>query len=237
MTNTNNNNTEERSIFTIKTALSTYARLTLSPDAKNSELVNAKTALEQALQTYNDETLSLAYTNFDASADPLQTLARRATWDKAYPRIHKDGTTEVVFRATRFDVLSYLEHVAERRADDPTISIALPASLDTIKDALKKASEALSAYVLFSINHDTEGVSIKNTAATIYNYARLYNVDSLRVRPADVRYLAMVVTRAGELGEVRTIKPESVARYLLDAIHVQSIGQNYMLESKKTEKK
>ena len=214
-----------------RSCMHNFDSLNADVNAKNADVRAARDALEQAVNAYNQHTLEAAYADFDGADAPLRALAVRATWDKLTTR-RKDGTTSIVFRSTRFDVLGYLQHVVDARKNGATIT--LPASIDTIKDALKKASEALSAYVLYGINHDTEGVSIKNTAATIYNYARLYNVDSLRIRPADVRYLAMIVTRAGELGEIRAVKPETVARYLLDVVHIQTKGKgSYALEAAK----
>ena len=129
--------------------------------------------------------------------------------------------------------MGYLQHVADARKDGATIT--LPASIDVIKDALKKASEALSTFLLASLNQDTESaVSIKNTAAAVYNYARMFGIDGLKIRPSDVRYLCAVVARAGELGELKAIKPEAVSRYLLDVVHVQTKnGGKYALEAAK----
>ena len=68
----------------------------------------------------------------------------------------------------------------------------------------------------------------------MYNYARMFGIDGLKIRPADVRYLCAVIARAGELGEIRAIKPEAVSRYLLDVVHVQTKnGGKYALEAAK----
>lgn len=212
-----------------------FDSLTADVNAKNTDVLAARDALEQAVNAYNQHTLETAYADFDGSDAPLQALAIRATWDKMTTR-RKDNVTSIVFRSTRFDVLAYLQHVADVRKDGATIT--LPASIDVIKDALKKASEALSTFLLASLNQDTEpAVSIKNTAAAVYNYARLYTIDGLKVRPADVRYLCAVVCKAGELGELKAIKPEAVARYLLDVVHVQTKGKGSYAFAGKTEKK
>lgn len=234
MTTTTTN--KDNLLTIVKNNMHDFDSLTVNPDAKNIDLVTVRDALEQAVNSYNQETLSLAYADFDGCDAPLQALAIRATWDKLTTR-RKDGVTSIVFRACRFDVTDYLRHVADARKDGASIN--LPASIDTIQDALKKAAEALSAYVLQSINQDTEPVSIKTTAAAVYNYARLYCIDGLKIRPADIRYLAAVVCKAGELGELKAVKPETVARYLLDVVHVQTKEKKgYTFESaKKAEKK
>ena len=208
-----------------------FDALSADVNAKNADALAARDALEQAVNAYNQHTPETAYADFDTTDAPMKALAVRATWDKMTTR-RKDNVTSIVFRSTRFDVLGYLQHVADARKDGANIT--LPASIDVIKDALKKASEALSAFLIASVNQDTEPVSIKNTAATVYNYARLYTIDGLKVRPADVRYLCAVVCKAGELGEIRAIKPETVARYLLDVVHVQTKnGGKYALEAAK----
>lgn len=230
MTITNSNSNQLLNI--VHNCMHKFDALSADVNAKNTDVLAARDALEQAVNSYNQETLSLAYADFDAADAPLQALAIRATWDKMTTR-RKEGTTSIVFRSTRFDVADYLRHVADARKDGATIT--LPASIDVIKDALKKASEALSAFLIASLNQDTEtAVSIKNTAAAVYNYARLYTIDGLKIRPADVRYLAAVICKAGELGELKSIKPEAVARYLLDVVHVQTKnGSKYALEAAK----
>lgn len=229
-------NNKDNLLNIIRNNMHDFDTLSVNPDAKNIDLVAIRDALEQAVTAYNQQTLEAAYADFDKADAPLQALAIRATWDKLTTR-RKDGTTSIVFRSTRFDVSDYLRHVVDARKDGKTIN--LPASIDTIKEALKKASEALSAFLIASVNQDTEPVSIKSTAAAVYNYARLYNVDGVKIRPADIRYLAAVICKAGELGELKAVKPDTVARYLLDVVHVQTKGnKNYTLESaKKAEKK
>lgn len=231
MTNNTNTNTL---LNIVKNNMHDFDSLTINPDAKNADLVTVRDALEQAVNSYNQQTLETAYADFDGADAPLKALAIRATWDKLTTR-RKDGVTSIVFRSTRFDMADYLRHVVDARKDGRNIN--LPASIDTIKDALKKASEALSAFLIASVNQDAEPVSIKSTAAAVYNYARLYCIDGLKIRPADVRYLCAVVTRAGELGELKTIKSEAVSRYLLDVVHVQMKGTGkYALEKKAAKK-
>lgn len=231
-TTTSNSTSNSNSLLNIvHNCMHKFDALSADVNAKNADVLAAHDALEQAVNAYNQHTLETAYADFDGSDTPLQALAIRATWDKMTTR-RKDGVTSIVFRSTRFDVLGYLQHVADARKNGATIT--LPASIDVIKDALKKASEALSAFLIASVNQDTEPVSIKNTAAAVYNYARLYTIDGLKVRPADVRYLCAVVCKAGELGELKAIKPEAVARYLLDVVHVQTKnGGKYALEAAK----
>lgn len=219
MTTTTNTNTNTNLLNIVHNCMHKFDALSADVNAKNMDVLAARDALEQAVNTYNQHTLETAYADFDGSDVPLQALAIRATWDKMTTR-RKDNVTSIVFRSTRFDVFGYLQHVADARKDGATIT--LPASIDVIHDALKKASEALSAFLIASVNQDTEPVSIKNTAAAVYNYARLYTIDGLKVRPADVRYLCAVIARAGELGELKTIKADAVARYLLDVVHVQT---------------
>ena len=229
MTNSNSNSNSLLNI--VHNCMHKFDALSADVNAKNTDVLAARDTLEQAVNAYNQQTLEAAYADFDKADAPLQALAIRATWDKMTTR-RKESTTSIVFRSTRFDVLSYLQHVVDTRKNGKTVN--LPASIDTIKDALKKASEALSAFLIASVNQDTEPVSIKNTAAAVYNYARLYTIDGLKVRPADVRYLCAVVCKAGELGEIRAIKPETVARYLLDVVHVQTKnGGKYALEAAK----
>ena len=229
MTNTNTNT---NLLNIVHNCMHNFDSLTADVNAKNTDVLAARDALEQAVNAYNQHTLETAYADFDGSDVPLQALAIRATWDKMSTR-RKDNVTAIVFRSTRFDVLGYLQHVADARKDGATIT--LPASIDVIKDALKKASEALSTFLLASLNQDTEpAVSIKNTAAAVYNYARMFGIDGLKIRPSDVRYLCAVVARAGELGELKAIKPEAVSRYLLDVVHVQTKnGGKYALEAAK----
>ena len=229
MTNTNPNT---NLLNIVHNCMHNFDSLTADVNAKNTDVLAARDALEQAVNAYNQHTLETAYADFDGSDVPLQALAIRATWDKMTTR-RKDNVTAIVFRSTRFDVLGYLQHVADARKDGATIT--LPASIDVIKDALKKASEALSTFLLASLNQDTEpAVSIKNTAAAVYNYARMFGIDGLKIRPSDVRYLCAVVARAGELGELKAIKPEAVSRYLLDVVHVQTKnGGKYALEAAK----
>lgn len=234
MTNNNSTSTSTSTstnfLNIVHSCMHNFDSLTANVNAKNVDVLAARDALEQAVTAYNRQTLETAYADFDTTDAPLKALAVRATWDKLTTR-RKDNVTSIVFRSTRFDVLGYLQHVADARKDGKAVN--LPASIDTIKDALKKASEALSAFLITSLNQDTEpAVSIKNTAAAVYNYARLYTIDGLKVRPADVRYLCAVVARAGELGELKAIKPETVARYLLDVVHVQTKnGGKYAFEA------
>ena len=232
MTNTNTSTSSSANLLNIvHNCMHNFDSLTVDVNAKNTDVLAARNALEQAVTAYNQQTLEAAYADFDKADAPMKALAIRATWDKMTTR-RKDNVTSIVFRSTRFDVLGYLQHVVDARKNGATIT--LPASIDVIKDALKKASEALSAFLIASVNQDAEPVSIKNTAAAVYNYARLYTIDGLKVRPADVRYLCAVVCKAGELGEIRAIKPETVARYLLDVVHVQTKnGGKYALEAAK----
>lgn len=230
--NSNSNSNSNQLLNIVHNCMHNFDSLTADVNAKNTDVLAARDTLEQAVNAYNQHTLEAAYADFDKADAPLKALAVRATWDKLTTR-RKDNVTAIVFRSTRFDVLGYLQHVVDARKNGATIT--LPASIDVIKDALKKASEALSAFLLASLNQDTEpAVSIKNTAAAVYNYARLYTIDGLKVRPADVRYLCAVVCKAGEVGEIRAIKPETVARYLLDVVHVQTKnGGKYALEAAK----
>ena len=229
---TNNNSTNSNQLLSVvRNCMHNFDSLTADTNSKNVDVLAARDALEQAVNAYNQHTLETAYADFDTTDAPMKALAVRATWDKLTTR-RKDNVTSIVFRGTRFDVMDYLRHVVDARKDGKTVN--LPASIDTIRDALKKASEALSAFLIASVNQDTEPVSIKNTAAAVYNYARLYTIDGLKVRPADVRYLCAVVCKAGELGEIRAIKPETVARYLLDVVHVQTKnGGKYALDAAK----
>lgn len=233
---TNNNAATIATIATIRNAASAVAAILNAPTQHTAQQrMDAETALQNALNKANTAKLEEIYTSFDKTENPLQAFTSVRAWNPYIVRKTTDRTSRqvsysIMNRRQRLSILDYLKHAEDQ-------GITLPTPADVLRDLLDSACTTLSAYVLSCIrSEDVPAVSISNVKAGLYNFMSKLNVPSLKVRNTDVRFLAMAVTRARDLGELAEIDASHVAPYLMDMIYAQAHGIDYGFASKEAKK-
>lgn len=201
--------------------------------------IDVEAALQSALNSANSERLQRLYADCDSAENPLQALLTNRAWSPYTVRKNTDRTTlhvsvNLMTRRSRVNLLDYLQHV------DKT-GIELPVSTDTLRNLLESACNALASFVLSSVQQDEDGISVANVKAAMHNFISKLGIAGLHVRNTDVRFLALAVTRARDLGELAEITPARIAPYLQDLVVMQLDGRQYNFaakeEGKKTENK
>lgn len=192
-------------------------------------------ALQDALNSANTERLQRLYTDCDSAENPLQALLTNRAWSPYTVRKNTDRTTlhvsvNLMTRRSRVNLLDYLQHV------DKT-GIELSVSTDTLRNLLESACNALASFVLSSVQQDTDGISVTNVKAAMHNFVSKLGIAGLRVRNTDVRFLALAVTRARDLGELAEITPARIAPYLQDLVVMQIEERPYSFAAKEEGKK
>lgn len=193
-------------------------------------------ALQDALNSANTERLQRLYADCDSAENPLQALLTNRAWSPYTVRKNTDRTTlhvsvNLMTRRSRVNLLDYLQHV------DKT-GIELPVSTDTLRNLLESACNALASFVLSSVQQDEDGISVSAVKAGLYNFVSKLGIAGLRVRNTDVRFLALAVTRARDLGELAEITPSRLVPYMQDLVVMQLDGRQYNFEEgKKKENK
>ena len=191
-------------------------------------------ALQDALSSANSERLQRLYADCDAAENPLQALLTNRAWSPYTVRRNTDRTTlrvsvNLMTRRSRVNLLDYLQHV------DKT-GIELSVSTDTLRNLLESACNALASFVLSSIQQE-DGISIANVKAAMHNFVSKLGIPGLRVRNTDVRFLALAVTRARDLGELAEITPSRLVPYMQDLVILQLDGRQYNFAAKEEGKK
>lgn len=195
------------------------AILNAPADHTAQERIDAELYLQTVTNSVNADLLAKEFADFDRASNPLYAFAHRRFWNPVYMRRTSDRTTKQVSfsltsRRQRLNVLDYLKHAEDK-------SITLPESVDTLRNLLNSACKTLSDYVLSCIRDDTVStISVSNVKAGLYNFVSHLHIDNLKVRNQDVRFLAMAVTRARDLGELAEVDAPHVAPYLMDMVHV-----------------
>ena len=211
------------------------AILNAPADHTAQERIDAELYLQTVTDSVNAGLLSKEFADFDHATNPLHAFALRRFWNPVYMRRTSDKTTKQVSfsltsRRQRLNVLDYLKHAEDN-------SITLPESADTLRKLLTAASKTLSDYVLSCIRDDKiSTVSVSNVKAGLHNFMSHLGIDNLKVRNQDVRFLAMAVTHARDLGELAEIDAPHVAPYLMDMVHVQKEELKYGFAGKEGKK-
>ena len=211
------------------------AILNAPADHTAQERIDAELYLQTVTDFVNADKLSKEFSDFDHASNPLHAFAERRFWNPVYMRRTSDKTTKRVSfsltsRRQRLNVLDYLKHAEDN-------SITLPESVDTLRKLLTAASKTLSDYVLSCIRDDKiSTVSVSNVKAGLHNFMSHLGIDNLKVRNQDVRFLAMAVTHARDLGELAEIDAPHVAPYLMDMVHVQKEELKYGFAGKEAKK-
>lgn len=199
------------------------------------ERMDAEQALQSALSSANTERLHRLYTDCDAAENPLQALLTNRAWSPYAIRKSTDRTTlhvsvNLMTRRSRVNMLDYLRHV-----DD--VGLELPVSTDTLRNLLESACSALASFVLSSVQQDEDGISVSSVKAGLYNFISKLGIAGLKVRNTDVRFLALAVTRARDLGELAEITPNRLVPYMQDLVILQLDGRQYNFAAKEKESK
>ena len=237
MSNTNTNTNTTAPIYTeddMRIAANKLAAILNAPaDHTAQERMDAELHLQTVTNSVNAAMLAKEFADFDHAANPLHAFALRRFWNPVYMRRTSDRTTKQVSfslasRRQRLNVLDYLKHAEDN-------SVTLPESVDTLRKLLNAASKTLSDYVLSCIRDDKiSTVSVSNVKAGLHNFMSHLGIDSLKVRNQDVRFLAMAVTHARDLGELAEIDAPHVAPYLMDMVHVQKEELKYGFAGKES---
>lgn len=132
-------------------------------------------------------------------------------------------------RRARVNMLDYLKHV-----DD--VGLELSVSTDTLRNLLESACSALASFVLSSVQQDEDGISVSVVKAGLYNFISKLGIAGLKVRNTDVRFLALAVTRARDLGELAEITPNRLVPYMQDLVILQLDGRQYNFAAKEGKK-
>ena len=201
----------------------------------SQQRTDAEQALQSALNKANAERLQRLYADCDAAENPLQALLTNRAWSPYTIRKNTDRTTlhvsvNLMTRRARVNMLDYLKHV-----DD--VGLELSVSTDTLRNLLESACSALASFVLSSIQQDEDGISVSAVKAGLYNFVSKLGIDGLRVRNTDVRFLALAVTRARDLGELAEITPNRLVPYMQDLVILQLDGRQYNFAAKEEGKK
>ncbi len=192
-------------------------------------------ALQDALNSANAERLQRLYEDCDSAENPLQALLTNRAWSPYTVRKNTDRTTlhvsvNLMTRRSRVNLLDYLQHV------DKT-GIELSVSTDTLRNLLESACNALASFVLASVQQDEDGISVSSVKAGLYNFISKLGIAGLKVRNTDVRFLALAVTRARDVGELAEITPSRLVPYMQDLVVMQLDGRQYNFAAKKEGKK
>ena len=239
MKNTNTNtstNTNTATIHTLRErahALETILNNPMNHTAQQRS--DVERALQDALNSANSERLQRLYADCDAAENPLQALLTNRAWSPYTVRKNTDRTTlhvsvNLMTRRARVNLLDYLKHV-----DD--VGLELPVSTDTLRNLLESACNALASFVLSSVQQDEDGISVSSVKAGLYNFISKLGIAGLRVRNTDVRFLALAVTRARDLGELAEITPSRLVPYMQDLVVMQLDGRQYNFAAKEEGKK
>ena len=238
MSKTTNTNTNTNTIRTLHEHA--HALEVILNDAERhtaQQRMDAERALQDALNSANTERLQRLYADCDAAENPLQALLTNRAWSPYVVRKSTDRTTlhvsvNLMTRRARVNMLDYLKHV-----DD--VGLELSVSTDTLRNLLESACSALASFVLASVQQDEDGISVSAVKAGLYNFVSKLGIPGLRVRNTDVRFLALAVTRARDLGELAEITPSRLVPYMQDLVILQLDGRQYNFaakEGKKAEK-
>lgn len=203
----------------------------------SQQRTDVERALQDSLNSANAERLQRLYADCDAAENPLQALLTNRAWSPYTIRKSTDRTTlhvsvNLMTRRARVNMLDYLKHV-----DD--VGLELSVSTDTLRNLLESACSALASFVLSSVQQDEDGISVSVVKAGLYNFVSKLGIAGLRVRNTDVRFLALAVTRARDLGELAEITPNRLVPYMQDLVILQLDGRQYNFaakEGKKTDK-
>ena len=214
----------------------THALEVILNDAEHhtaQQRMDAERALQDALNSANTERLQRLYADCDAAENPLQALLTNRAWSPYVVRKNKDRTTlrvsvNLMTRRSRVNLLDYLQHV------DKT-GIELSVSTDTLRNLLESACNALASFVLSSVQ-DEDGIPVAAVKAALYNFISKLGIAGLKVRNTDVRFLALAVTRARDLGELAEITPSRLVPYMQDLVILQLDGRQYNFAAKEGKK-
>ena len=236
-TNTNTNTNTSTSTSTSMTIRALHERthaleiiLNDSEHHTAQERTDAEQALQASLNTANAERLQRLYGDCDAAENPLQALLTNRAWSPYVVRKSTDRTTlhisvNLMTRRSRVNLLDYLRHVDET-------GLELSVSTDTLRNLLESATGALASFVLASVQQDDDGISVASVKAGLYNFVSKLGIAGLRVRNTDVRFLALAVAKARDLGELAEITPARLVPYMQDLVVMQLDGRQYGFAAK-----
>lgn len=232
-TNTNTNTNTIRTLHERAHALEVI--LNDPMNYTSQQRTDVERALQDALNSANAERLQRLYADCDAAENPLQALLTNRAWSPYTIRKNTDRTTfhvsvNLMTRRARVNMLDYLKHV-----DD--VGLELSVSTDTLRNLLESACSALASFVLASVQQDEDGISVSAVKAGLYNFISKLGIAGLRVRNTDVRFLALAVTRARDLGELAEITPNRLVPYMQDLVILQLDGRQYNFAAKEEGKK
>lgn len=235
-TNTNTNTNTNNTIRTLHERAHALEVILNDPmNYTSQQRTDVERALQDTLNSANAERLQRLYADCDAAENPLQALLTNRAWSPYTIRKNTDRTTlhvsvNLMTRRARVNMLDYLKHV-----DD--VGLELSVSTDTLRNLLESACSALASFVLSSVQQDEDGISVSAVKAGLYNFVSKLGIAGLKVRNTDVRFLALAVTRARDLGELAEITPNRLVPYMQDLVILQLDGRQYNFAAKEEGKK
>ena len=199
-------------------------------NAKNvtyADGLDASAALSNALTALNNDMLSSLFDSYLETGVPVEALCKAHFWSRWYAKTNKkDNATTLETRRTRLDLYALLDYAKE-------IEKPIPQD-NAIRTAIAMTAHKVSDYVLSTLTREN-AMSIQEPKKALAALIELLNLDGVKARSVDMRWIVYAVTKARDLGELAAINEKSIVPYLMDVLYVQMTGKTYQFEEKKAE--
>lgn len=213
-------------VIEARKAINAFVSVNSNPKSLNEEVSAARSVMDKALSTLNNDMLSEVYNRCLSSNTPVSTFALTNKYTRWTARVDKDG--QVVTRSERLDLNAFFTYAKEQ--GKPIIeSEALISLLDVLTDHLNILVDA-------RLSKDEHNLYINKAKCALHKLLQAINVAGVKARPIDIEYLTMALTRAKSMGVIDNINNASTTRFLMDVFHVQLTGGMYKRPEKKTNK-
>lgn len=197
-----------------------------SSTATAAAAAEASETMNKALGAYSSVVQDELYAVIASAENPILELCKRITWDT--PCIRRKAKDGVVSRShtttkTRLNLLSFIAYARKTKDDDTLYA--------NIEEALANFAYTLEQMVNKEISaKDEKAVSIKDCRDSLA--AVMVELGQNYAQSKDVRFIAYAATKASRanLGQLAELTADSVAPYIMDALHIRAENIGYSFE-------
>lgn len=196
-----------------------YKDISSNGEALNKQVQSAKEAMNTAIDALNRDMLVEIYTRCLSSDNPISAFARTNKYTMYTSRLTKDGV--LCNRTERLNLNSFFQY-AKDQATPIVDEHALQTKLEDLTDKIMR-------YVAARIQKedDTCGLELNKAKCALDKVLKAINVEGVKARNIDVKYLSTVMPKAKKMGLIDKIDTNTTSRYLMDVFHVQITGVEY----------
>lgn len=225
MSNTNNTTKATRSTLleNARKAISVYTTIIKDGKALNEQTSKAKSAMDKAVSTLNEDMLSEIYDRVLSTPNPMSAFAKTNKYSKATSKLAKDGT--VVFMTAPLSMPDFFEYAKKKGTP-----IMDEANLTGLISALLTKIKAIASVRLNSENE--AGLEVSQAKCALDKVLKAINVEGVKARKIDAEYLYVALVNRRTMDDLSNISDNQVMLVLMDVFHHQITGKKYDFPAK-----